>query len=279
MKKIFFALLPGIALVSCNYFSGSSGSSALDTRLKNSMASTEAFNGHLLGLFDRALAGDRAASLPYHERAQAMKKCGDDLCDFLERSKKESAQAQSLAGKIYDFRDNLLKWSASYNKAFLEKLFVCFDTLQFPGKSGDELNRYLTFLQHDVKKCEQCVLQLLYEDMNASYYRFDSVALKAMPGHDKVKQGDYYSAELFLAGFRTTQAPSFVTGSWDWMKNKLTGDIDSTSIQVSRGVGILRQKAEKPGRKKITVVARIKSPFDNSIEELPVEVQYTVVKK
>ncbi len=134
----------------------------------------------------------------------------------------------------------------------------------------------LTKLESDVMNLEADIVNELYRQVDASDFKFDTLAAKII-APNLVFQGDDYKAEIFVAAFSTTQNPEVHLGKVDTSNNTIIGSIDSTSVEVAKGVGTYTVKATREGSQKYSGVIRVKSPSGAYINR-PFEGEYMVMK-
>jgi len=135
----------------------------------------------------------------------------------------------------------------------------------------------LTKIQTDIRNAESDVVKYLFAEVDASDFKFDTLAAKVIASN-LVFLGDEYSAEIFVAAFSTTQNPAVHIGSKvDTVANKIIGSVDSTSVKVDRGVGVYKVKATAEGLKEYAGVVKVKSPSGIEIS-YPFKSEYMVMK-
>ncbi|MCF8256572.1 MAG: hypothetical protein K9J06_03410 [Flavobacteriales bacterium] len=135
----------------------------------------------------------------------------------------------------------------------------------------------LTKIQTDIRNAESDVVKYLYGQVDAGDFKFDTLAAKVI-APNLVFLGDEYSAEIFVAAFSTTQNPSVHIGSKvDTVNNRIIGSVDSTSVQVDRGVGVYKVRASAEGLKEYAGVVKVKTP-SGMINSYPFKSEYMVMK-
>ncbi len=123
----------------------------------------------------------------------------------------------------------------------------------------------LTKLQNDVKNAESDIINALFRRIDASSFKFDTLASKVIARSNYVIIGEDYNAEVFLAGFSTTSNPQVWLGDVDTVTNTIKGKIDSTSVKVSSGVGHYTASPSAQGTTKWGGLIRVKDPADPTI--------------
>lgn len=134
----------------------------------------------------------------------------------------------------------------------------------------------LSKLQTDVRNAESDVVKYLYGEVDASDFKFDTLAAKVI-APNLVFQGDDYNAEIFVAAFSTTQNPQVQIGKVDTSINEIVGPIDTSSVKVDRGVGTYTVRATSEGLKKYSGIIKVKAPSGQYLR-YPFEGEYMVMK-
>ncbi|MFT5053513.1 MAG: gliding motility-associated protein GldM [Oceanospirillaceae bacterium] len=203
--------------------------------------------------------------------------------------------AFELVNKLNGFRDDLIgKLDPGKGASIIEALQVNFDTEKNMKISDAEsepwpmANFYhiplaavitnLSKIQTDVRNAESDVVKYLFREVDASDFKFDTLAAKII-APNLVFAGDDYTAEIFVAAFSTTQNPEVLIGKVDTTDGglKMTGSIDSTSVVVDRGVGTYTIKASSEGLKNYEGIIQVKSPSGQMIP-YKFESEYMVMK-
>lgn len=183
--------------------------------------------------------------------------------------------ASELMGKIGSFKENLIGLLDSSGSSIAEALRVNFDTekkLKISDAASEPwplANFYhiplaavitnLSKVQTDVRNAEADVVKYLLGKVDASDFKFDTLAAKLI-APSVVFEGDEYSAEMFVAAFSTTQNPDVWLGDFDSVAQKFRGSIDSNSVEVAKGVGTYKVRASGEGVKKWGGAIRVKAP-------------------
>lgn len=134
----------------------------------------------------------------------------------------------------------------------------------------------LSKIQTDVRNAESDVVKYLYGEVDASDFKFDTLAAKII-APNLVFQGDDYSAEIFVAAFSTTQNPQVQIGKVDTSTNEIVGTIDTSSVKVDRGVGTYTVKASGEGLKTYEGIVKVKAPSGKYLR-YPFKGEYMVMK-
>lgn len=134
----------------------------------------------------------------------------------------------------------------------------------------------LSKIQTDVRNAESDVVKYLYGEVDASDFKFDTLAAKVI-APNLVFVGDDYKAEIFVAAFSTTQNPQVQIGKVDTTKNEIVGAIDTSSVIVDRGVGTYTVKATSEGLKEYSGLIQVKAPSGQYLR-YPFKGEYMVMK-
>lgn len=134
----------------------------------------------------------------------------------------------------------------------------------------------LSKIQTDVRNAESDVVKYLYGEVDASDFKFDTLAAKII-APNLVFEGDEYKAEIFVAAFSTTQNPKVILGKVDTSKNEIIGTGDTSNVVVDRGVGTYTVKARGSGPQKYSGIVKVKAPSGKYLR-YPFEGEYMVMK-
>lgn len=206
--------------------------------------------------------------------------------------------AHELVGKLNGFRDMLIdivqKTDPASGGPIIEALQLNFDTEKELKISDSEkepwpmANFYhiplaavvtnLSKIQTDVRNAESDVVKFLYRQVDASDFKFDTLAAKII-APNLVFTGDEYKAEIFVAAFSTTQNPTVKIGKVDTTGGglKMAGSFDTTSVVVDKGVGTYTVKASSEGLKTYEGIIEVQAP-DGSKIPYRFESEYMVMK-
>ncbi|MCF8465511.1 MAG: hypothetical protein K9G41_11760 [Flavobacteriales bacterium] len=201
--------------------------------------------------------------------------------------------AFELATKLTEFKSGLIaKLDPAKGQSIIDALNLNFNTDTTLRISASEFQSWhlanfyhiplaavitnLTKIQTDVRNAESDVVKYLFREVDASDFKFDTLAAKVI-APNLVFQGDDYVAEIFVAAFSTTQNPQVQIGRVDTSKNVIVGPIDSTSVKVDRGVGTYTVKASAEGLKEYSGVIQVKAPSGQYLR-YPFKGEYMVMK-
>lgn len=210
---------------------------------------------------------------------------------------KATGKAIELKDKITNFRKDILGLvkasvkkpgaAAEFEKGLglkTERVYSLFEEMEVSWENNlfyhvplAAVIAHLSRIQNEVKNCEGDAINLLYNEISASDFKFDTLAAKVVAPTSYVLTGNEYTADLFVAAFSTTQNPQIWLGEVDSLTNKIKGPIDSTSVKVARGIGTYTIKTGGEGLQKYTGLIRVKSP-DNTYKSYPFRSQYMVAR-
>jgi gliding motility-associated protein GldM len=143
-----------------------------------------------------------------------------------------------------------------------EKMMVSWENNNFYHNPAVAVIAILTKMQNEVKNAEADIINALYNEINVNSYKFDTLSARVNATSNYVLIGDDYKAEIYVAGFSTTSNPQIWLGEYDSTTNSIKGPIDSTSVKVENGVGILTKAPETEGTTELTGIIRVKNPAD-----------------
>jgi len=198
-----------------------------------------------------------------------------------------------LANKLTEFKNNLIgKLDPKDGQSIINALKLNFNTDTVMRISANEKQSWhlanfyniplaavitnLTKMQTDVRNAESDVVKHLYREVDASDFKFDTLAAKIIAS-PLVFQGDEYKAEIFVAAFSTTQNPQVLIGKVDTTKNEIVGAIDTSSVKVDRGVGTYTVKATREGLQEYSGIIKVKAPSGQFLK-YPFKGEYMVMK-
>ena len=207
--------------------------------------------------------------------------------------KEGSHTAFELANKLTEYKNNLIsKLDPRKGQSIIDGLNQTFNTDTTLRISASEFQSWhlanfyhiplaavitnLTKIQTDVRNAESDVVKYLYREVDASDFKFDTLAAKIIAPR-LVFQGDDYEAEIFVAAFSTTQNPQVQIGKVDTNKNEIVGPIDTSSVKVDRGVGTYTVKATREGVQQYSGIIKVKAPSGQFLK-YPFKGEYMVMK-
>lgn len=131
-------------------------------------------------------------------------------------------------------------------------------------------------MQSDVRNAEGDIIKTLYSNIDASSFKFDTVAIKVIPSSRIVFIGEEYKADLIVAAYSTTVDPIVQLGKTDSTGNVM-GTPDTTGITINRGLATYTRKPSSEGKVEWGGVLKIKAP-DGTYKPFVFEESYLVMK-
>ena len=201
--------------------------------------------------------------------------------------------ASELVQKLSQYRDDLIgKVDPKKGQSIIDALKINFNTDTTIRVSDSEFESWalanfyhiplaavvtnLSKIQTDVRNAESDVVKYLFREVDASDFKFDTLAAKII-APNLVFHGDEYVAEIFVAAFSTTQNPQVLIGKVDTSINEIVGAVDTTSVIVDRGVGTYTVKATREGSQKYSGIIKVQAPSGQYLK-YPFEGEYMVMK-
>lgn len=139
----------------------------------------------------------------------------------------------------------------------------------------------LSKLQVDVRNAETDVLNFLYNQIDASSYKFNKLVPTVITPSSYVMRGNQYKASVFIAATDTTKVPEILVGRYDSTINadgtksyEMIGDYETLEVD-DQGRGIYSKAATSIGDKPWGGLINISAP-DGSIVSYPFKSSYTV---
>ena len=210
----------------------------------------------------------------------------------------ESGKAFVIKSMLDEYRKFLIETLAGRNQTIEEGVRATLNTEPGRDPAGKlepwENNTFqllplvaaitmLSKLQVDVRNAETDVLKFLYEQIEASSYKFNRLVSTVQAPSTYVMEGQDYEAKVFLSAIDTTQAPKVTVGPY-----KLTGKnpdgtdkyemvgTDYTTLQLDdAGKGIYKVRAGSPGPRKWMGLITMPSPKGGELS-IPFDAEYTV---
>ncbi|HEY4798791.1 MAG TPA: gliding motility protein GldM [Bacteroidia bacterium] len=120
----------------------------------------------------------------------------------------------------------------------------------------------LSKMQNDVKNAESDIINALYKRIDVSSYKFDTLSARVVANSNYVLLGEEYRAEIFMAAFSSTSNPTITLGEVDSVNNTIKGPKDTSSVKVSRGIGVYTISPTSEGTVKYGGLIGLKDPAD-----------------
>ena len=154
--------------------------------------------------------------------------------------------------------------------SFAEEKMVKWEDNAFYHNPVAAVITILSKLQNDVKNAESDIINNLYKQIDVSSFKFDTLSARVVANSNYVLIGDEYRAEVFVAAFSKTANPQVWLCETDSLKNYApVGKIDSTTVAVSKGIGVYTVHPSADGENKWGGLIRIKNPVDNQYISYP----------
>jgi len=136
-------------------------------------------------------------------------------------------------------------------------------------------------LQVDVRNAETDVLNYLYDQIDASSYKFNKIVANVNTNSSYVMRGNEFQASVFIAATDTTKQPEILVGQYRTTNNadgtksyEMVGDYEKLEID-DQGRGIYRKTATSLGDKPWGGLINIVAP-DGSTVSYPFSSSYNV---
>lgn len=190
--------------------------------------------------------------------------------------------AMDLKAKINNFVDELrlliddeseraaLAAGLNTNKTFKEHdQIVSWEIMNFNHLALAAVITNLTKIQADVRNAEADAIKILYRNIDAGDFKFDTLAAKVIPRSTYVIQGDSFIADVIVAAFSTTQNPrmglstQFDPETGEPVYNGDFSSLDSSAITVKDGSARYAVAANAEGEKEWGGIIEVKGPDGN----------------
>ncbi|MBI9066616.1 MAG: gliding motility protein GldM [Salinivirgaceae bacterium] len=134
----------------------------------------------------------------------------------------------------------------------------------------------LSKLQTDVKNMETDVANYLFNQITAGDFKVNAMAATVIPNSSYILKGSEYAADVFLAAYDSTQAPSILVGNYKENEDgtfNMVGSYDSLIVEGGRGK--YKVNTSSTGTKEWGGLIRITAP-DGGIQMYPFKESYQV---
>ncbi len=139
----------------------------------------------------------------------------------------------------------------------------------------------LSKLQVDVRNAETDVLNFLFDQIDASSYKFNKLVPTVITTSSYVMRGNTYQASVFIAATDTTRQPEILVGQYREIPNadgtksyEMVGDYETLEID-DQGRGIYDKAASSIGPKSWGGLINMVAP-DGSVVSHPFDATYSV---
>jgi len=208
----------------------------------------------------------------------------------------ENGKANDLRALINDYREFLIETIDGRNISIEQSVSESLDTEDGKAPDGSverwENNTFqalplvavitiLSKIQVDIRNAETDVLNFLYDQIDASSFKFNKIESTVLSRSSYVMRGNTYEAEVFIAASDTTRKPEILVGNYRRVVNadgtisyEMTGDYETLPIN-EQGRGILTRRATSLGEHNYQGLIRIMAP-DGSEVAYPFNESYNV---
>ncbi|KAB1062150.1 type IX secretion system motor protein PorM/GldM [Salibacter halophilus] len=142
------------------------------------------------------------------------------------------------------------------------------------------LSRY----QAEAKKIESDALKLLFSEISAEDFKFDTLAVKVIPNSNYVTLGDSFKADVIVAAYSTTDNPKLEVGQSidtssanpeDW---KILDPLDTSRVTVENGVAQYAYKPTTAGEVEWGGFIKIRKPGTDQYVPYPFKHKFIAAK-
>ena len=208
----------------------------------------------------------------------------------------ENGKANDLRALINDYREFLIEIidgeNISVEESVVERLNT--DDAKAPDGSVErwENNTFhalplvavitiLSKLQVDVRNAETDVLNFLFDQIDASEFKFNKLVPTVITNSNYIMRGNEYQASVFIAATDTTKQPDIYVGqvretpNADGTKSyEMVGDYETLEVD-DQGRGIYRKSPTSLGERKWGGLINMAAP-DGSVVSYPFDAAYSV---
>ncbi|MDZ7739115.1 MAG: gliding motility protein GldM [Bacteroidales bacterium] len=208
----------------------------------------------------------------------------------------ENGKANDLRAILNDYRSFLIEVIDGENIAVEESISQSLDTEDGRATDGSverwENNTFqalplvavitiMSKLQVDVRNAETDVLNFLYDQIDASSFKFNKIESTVLAKSDYVMRGGTYEAEIFIAASDTTKEPKILIGEYRAVPSadgsvtyEMTGDYEQLEIN-EQGRGVFRERANSVGNQTYRGLIKMMAP-DGTEVAYPFDESYNV---
>lgn len=208
----------------------------------------------------------------------------------------EGGKANDLRALLNDYREFLIETIDGRNVAVEQSVSESLNTEDGRAPDGSverwENNTFqalplvavitmLSKIQVDVRNAETDVLNFLYDQIDASSFKFNKIESTVLAKSSYVMRGNTYEAEIFIAASDTTKKPEILIGNYTTTPNadgtvtyEMTGDYEQLEIN-EQGRGVFRRQARSVGTQSYKGLIKMTAP-DGTEVAYPFEESYNV---
>lgn len=198
----------------------------------------------------------------------------------------ENGKANDLRALINDYREFLIETIDGRNISIEQSVSESLDTEDGVATDGSverwENNTFqalplvavitiLSKIQVDIRNAETDVLNFLYDQIDASSFKFNKIESTVLARSSYVMRGNTYEAEVFIAASDTTRKPEILVGNYRRVVNadgtvsyEMTGDYETLPIN-EQGRGILTRRATSLGEQSYQGLIKIMAPDGSEV--------------
>ncbi len=196
-------------------------------------------------------------------------------------------KAFELKEKIKEYREFMLSLVDEDNHTLIHSLETNLDTSDPPKTEDGEKKSWevkhfyhlplaavfplLTKIQLDVRNSEAEIVQFLFNQISAGSIPFNKLEATVIPNTSYVLQGNPYKADVFIAAFDTTAAPTVFVGRYDSALNEETGLYEYEmvgqydSLEIVNGRGKFSRLSSTLGEQSWGGIIKLRDPDGNFI--------------
>jgi gliding motility-associated protein GldM len=208
----------------------------------------------------------------------------------------ENGKANNIRALINDYRQFLIETVDGENITVEESVMESLNTDDGEAPDGAaerwENNTFhalplvavitiLSKLQVDVRNAETDVLNFLYNQIDASSFKFNKLVPTVITPSSYVMRGNSYQASVFIAATDTTKTPNIYVGEYTTSTNadgtksyEMVGDYETLEVD-DQGYGIYQKPTSSIGPREWGGLINIDAP-DGTVLSYPFEAAYIV---
>jgi gliding motility-associated protein GldM len=233
--------------------------------------------------------GDDAEAVEDRKIHSALIKAKDNT-DYPATYMLNEGHGTEMKEKIIQFREKLLEYVGTDNEILVHAIEQNLYTEDPPPHEGQQHSwesehfehlpmiavlTMMSKIQSDVRNAEADAINYLFTQIDASSFKFNKLEPTVIARSNYVLKGGNYEADVFLAAFDTTKAPTILIGEYDSVNRTMVGAFDSLPIEKGRGKFVV--PASAVGYKPWGGIIRIKSP-DGELKDYPFKAEYQVAE-
>ena len=208
-------------------------------------------------------------------------------------------EGQNLKKKIDEFRNYILSIVDKKDEGTINAINASLDTKDPESKDASKhswesehfehwpliaVTTIMSNLQSNVRNAESDVLKYLYNQIDASSFKFNKLEATIISNSSYILKGGEYNAEVFIAASDTTKKPVVYIGPYETFKTsdgkidyKMTGRADSLPIDPKNGRGIFKRTGSSVGKQTWGGIIMIRATDGSTIKK-PFKQEYMVAE-